>query len=440
MINKKLIIAFLCSFFLTALNGMQPVKEWTILIYIAADNDLDIFADRNIKQMIKVGPSQYVNIILCVNTSEKKYKIKTSKIVIVEKNNAKILKRETQAQYTDSGNQQTLIDFCTYALEKYPSHKTALIFWDHGTGALSPFSRRNLPTSDMFLFDAEQVAPSSTHYLDNISLLQKSTPPVKAICFDDSTGNFLTEKKIITALRKVCKGSLKNKKFDLIGFDACLMAMIETAFFLKEFANIMVASQEVELGDGWDYKKVLTPFLFKDLSPCEFGKHIVESYAKTYSFIDDFTLSCVDLTKIEPLEKNIQQLARFFNHQCSTKNNSCAFDLIKASRYRHTCTHFDEPDFIDLQHFYKNLLQNTLNISHPSPNFMIPEISDLKALLESGIKLMRQATITNATGSYFPHAKGLSIYFPEHSIHRSYKNNSFATNSFWLPFLKTYFS
>ena len=389
--------------------------------------------------MTKVGSSEYININLCVNTSEKKYKSKTSKIISVEKNNARVLKRTTQPQYTDSGSEQTLVDFCSYALENFPSDKTALIFWDHGTGALDPFCRRNLPTSDLFLFDTEQTPPSFPNYLDSIPFTINTTPPLKAICFDDTTGNFLTEKKVINALKKVCEGSLKNKKFDLIGFDACLMAMIETAFFIKEFATTMVASQEVELGAGWDYKKVFMPFLFKSLSPQEFGNHIVESYAKTYSFIDDFTLSCLDLTKINSLENNIEQLARFLHLQC-TKSNSIIFDLIKTSRYKHSCTHFDEPDFIDLHHFYQNLLHNTSKLTNCNNSLVVYEKEELDDLLKAGISLMQQIIITNTAGTYFPEARGLSIYFPEHSIHRSYKNNSFATDSFWLSFLKSYFS
>ena len=85
MVNKKIIVLLVYSFFMTNIQSIQQKKEWTVLVYIAADNDLDIFADRNIKQMTKVGSSEYINIILCVNTSEKKYKSKTSKIISVEK-------------------------------------------------------------------------------------------------------------------------------------------------------------------------------------------------------------------------------------------------------------------------------------------------------------------------------------------------------------------
>lgn len=421
-------------------HSRLAIKECTTLIYIAADNDLDIFADRNIKQMMQVGASEYLNIVLCVNTSEKKYSTKTTKIISIEKNNARILKKTTLPQYTDSGKSETLVDFCTYAIEEFPAHNYVLIFWDHGTGALDPFVRRQLPTSDLFLFNPEPDSSNPPHYLDNLALTNNFRPPLKAICFDDSTGNFLTEKTITTALRQICKGPLQGKKFDIIGFDACLMAMIETAFSIKDFANIMIASQEVELGAGWNYKKVFTPFLFQNLSPQEFGKHIVKAYAKTYNFIDDFTLSCIDLTKIDPLVKNIQQLAQFLHSRCTQKSNTHFFDLVKASRHKHSCTHFDEPDYIDMHHFYKNLLHNVAHPSFCNNNPSTQEIDDLKRILTEGMDLMQQTVIMRSAGQYFPEAQGLSIYFPEHAIHRSYKSNKFATHSYWLSFLKSYFS
>ena len=47
--------------------------------------------------------------------------------------------------------------------------------------------------------------------------------------------------------------SAKVGALDFLGFDACLMATYETASTLQDVANLMVASQELEPGYGWDY-------------------------------------------------------------------------------------------------------------------------------------------------------------------------------------------
>ena len=48
-----------------------------------------------------------------------------------------------------------------------------------------------------------------------------------------------------------------NTKLDFIVFDACLMGSIETAYVLKEYAKYMVASEELMLGYGFNYKEIL---------------------------------------------------------------------------------------------------------------------------------------------------------------------------------------
>ena len=44
-----------------------------------------------------------------------------------------------------------------------------------------------------------------------------------------------------------------GNKFDWIGFDACLMGMLEVADVLSPYANYMIASEELEAGSGWNY-------------------------------------------------------------------------------------------------------------------------------------------------------------------------------------------
>ncbi len=46
--------------------------------------------------------------------------------------------------------------------------------------------------------------------------------------------------------------------FEVIGFDACLMATLETAAILEPYANYLIASEETEPDSGWDYERILT--------------------------------------------------------------------------------------------------------------------------------------------------------------------------------------
>ena len=45
--------------------------------------------------------------------------------------------------------------------------------------------------------------------------------------------------------------------YDIVGFDACLMGSLETAEALSDYAEWMVASEEIEAGAGWDYGPIV---------------------------------------------------------------------------------------------------------------------------------------------------------------------------------------
>ena len=98
--------------------------------------------------------------------------------------------------------------------------------------------------------------------------------------------------------------ALKNAgvKFDFIGFDACLMATVETALMLDEYADYMIASEETEPGIGWYYTNWLTKLSANTSMPTlEIGKNIVDDFVTTCASQcrgQSATLSVVDLAEL----------------------------------------------------------------------------------------------------------------------------------------------
>src|ERR1700722_4247747 len=45
------------------IKALSP-KDWTVIVYMSADNDLKIFSARNIKQLAQIGSNQFVNIVV----------------------------------------------------------------------------------------------------------------------------------------------------------------------------------------------------------------------------------------------------------------------------------------------------------------------------------------------------------------------------------------
>lgn len=110
------------------------------------------------------------------------------------------------------GEASTLADFLDFCSTNYPADHTAVIFWDHGSGSASGVS-----FDEIYDYDS------------------------------------LTLDEIYNAFASVYELSEENPPLDLVGFDACLMATVDTASMLSDVASYMVASEETEPGNGWYY-------------------------------------------------------------------------------------------------------------------------------------------------------------------------------------------
>jgi hypothetical protein len=406
------------------------------MIFMERNNELDPFAKLNIKQMEAVGSNEYINIVVYMHYS--KNNIKKTKVLLVGKKQSTLL-RETITNKQAFNIKDELVQFCKKTIQAYPAKDYSLIFWNHGTGATEPCHRS--ATSNIFSFAFAKQHPRSqhtTHLMRNIA--KKNYPVFKGLCFDDSAATFLCEKQLQEALKTICATSLCNKKFSLIGFDACFMSMIEVGSSIRNYANYMVGSQEVELGTGWNYARVFAPFLFGSVSSKSLSEHIVNSYAKTYKNTSDYTQSAINLSVLPSIESNVHAIAQQLLSLLAQDKENTIYNALRLSRNKHFCTHFDDPDFVDLQHFYQNLLGNIsqIKIDNAKSNKVL---FALKQELEKGCTLIKKAVMANKAGIKRPQATGLSIYFPEKYIHASYYKSAFTlSDQSWINFLRTYLS
>lgn len=428
-----------------AKNHKEPKKKWVLIVYMAADNDLRSFAARNIKQMASIGSNEHLTILAHLDirvTGNKKitrrYYVEKDKIIHVNVD-------DPSTQKMDSGDPQTLISCCKWAIENHPADHYALVFWNHGTGILDPSSGRVFNSSELFMFNPlsnKLELDRSVPFMDFVTLVnarKNEELKQRGICWDDSTGNFLNNQKLESALNTICQESLGGKKFDLIGFDACLMSMIEVASLVKNYAHVMVGSQEVELGSGWNYQMVLSPFVDTAPTPKEFAQHITTIYSDTYNKItNDYTQSAVDLDNINELETNVDVVAKLLLECFKYQKGKSVKNAVKTSRNKLLCTHFDEPTYIDLHHFYTNLLLNLKYFSFDDDAKAQTSLNSLKAALADGCTLIKKLVLANVAGKNLSNAMGISIYFPLAKIHPSYRKAPFAQSNAWIDFLNQY--
>jgi len=412
-------------------------KPWTIIVYMAADNDLRNFATRNLKQMSSIGSTENINIVVHLDI-RMSGNVKVTRRYFIEKDKIfHVNASEEGTQSMDSGDPATLISCCKWAIQDYPADEYALVFWNHGSGIIDPERGRIINPAELFTLNTSTNKldlDRSVAFLDLVTTAQQDQ---RGICWDETTGNYLSNQKLERALAEICTKYLGGKKFSIIGFDACLMSMLEVASIIRPYAHIMVGSQEVELGTGWNYAHVLYPFAQQNMNKADFATHIVQMYEKTYKSVTyDYTQSAIDLNTVPALESNVNDVSRILLEAIPNQTNNSIKNAMRDARKKNSCTHFDEPSYIDLHDFYTNLIDRIplMTLSKQEADFK----QALKKALEAGMRLVKETVIANVCGKNLQRAAGLSIYFPERRAHPSYALTRFATNNAWAPLVGQY--
>jgi len=431
----------------STLNCDRPKRKWTILVYIAADNDLHYFAWNNIKQLA-AGANENIYIIVQLNEPGRN---KKTQRYLIEKNKAILLNKENQ-QKLDSGDPQTLIDFCIWSIKNFPAENYVLDLSNHGSGIIDRSAARLINPAELFVLNPSNLLLELDRSIEFLEFIEKprkkrvynediddNVNDPKGVCFDETFQSYLTNQKLEYALKTICSEislsqNIKNFKFSMFWVDACLMQMLELANLLKKYANILIASEEVELGPGWRYDKILKFLETPNINSIAFARHVVKAYEETYLGItNDFTLSAINLELIEKLENNVNAISEILIDMLQNQKDNSVKNIIKKCKSN---VAFEEPSYIDLGGFYENLSKNLINFEFNKDQEYL--IISLKNSLKEGLDIINEVVIENVAGSNITYAKGISVYFPEKRIHSSYHKTNFAQTNQWLTFLLHY--
>lgn len=292
--------------------ALMPVTpEWLILVYMNGKNNLAADALDDFMEMSAVGSSKAISVVVqlgriddpsCNPTTYdgwsgvKRYLINkgtrpTVKEALVHVGGA----RDPQA---DMGAVATLDEFIAWGTANYPAKKKILVIWNHGQGwrlTTTPETRSTPVAAERSA--CRMVGRSGQAIYGNY----------RSVSSDDDHRSILHNKEVQTSLEKWQE---KKVRFDIVAYDACLMAMVETAYSLRKVTDFLVASQELELGAGWDHTRVLKKLAAKPgADPEAFAKMIVASYREKYRDVDHTTLSAVRLANIDQICGGISRTA-----------------------------------------------------------------------------------------------------------------------------------
>lgn len=417
-----------------------PEKNITVLIYIAARNDLAPFVERNLMQLMQIGSNTAITfaIYLC---SAHHGKQKITQRFIVYKNR---LVQVGDDAPEDSGDPATLIKACEWAFTKFPARNTVLILWDHGTGCIEPQFRKAIHPSELYRYNpaTDRIELNrSINFLDYIG----SSDIIKGICFDNITKHYLTNHDVGEALRHVVKNSLKGKPIDILCTDACLMQGLGFIYSLypptkSPAAHYILGSQEIVLATGYPYTHLFSKAAENStINAQQLAQHIVGAFATVYREItEDYTHSAIDLFAIQPLYHKLNSIAQLLTDGMKHEANRSVHKLIATASNKNNCTSFEEPSYKDLYHFLNNILKGLSSIQLKTQQATTALQQSLRQEISDTFALLKQIIIANEAGKNLANATGLSIYIPHDTIHGSFPSTDFGRETAWLTMLNTY--
>lgn len=258
------------------------------------------------------------------------------------------------------GAPETLESFLRFCTQEYPADRTMLLFWNHGGGSLSG------------------VAFDETYDYDSLSLPE-----------------------IYSAIASACTLSREDPPFEVVGFDACLMATVDTAFMLQDCARYLVASEETEPGCGWNY----TQWLYRlgcdpGMSGAQLGQVICDSYLEGCEEIDEAeeaTLSVVSLQALQPLLDAYESLGREALTKAASDGRFFAKlgrGAGKAENYGGNTDDQGYTDMVDLG----DLVRNTEDLLGDNAQVLLDALD--------------KCVLYRVNGIYRDKATGLSCYYP----------------------------
>lgn len=404
-------------------------KKWTVMVYMAADNNLEFYGIEDMNEMERVGSSDDVNILVQFDrhpssTVSSGYSgsngdwTDTRRFYIEQDNDSTNFHDYTEdvnmwvIGETNMALEQTFEDFLNWALGNFSADHYLLVMWDHGEGIFSN-GRGGARTGEGV----------STGDVD-----AQSETGTRGVCNDETNGGWLNLWDMREALEK-----MKNKHsvtIDIISFDVCWIGgALETGYELMPFADYFTGSQEEEPNPGWNYYGPINSLVGNpNITPAELAKQIAKAFEEEYKppqYTEDYyiTYTAVDLNRFE------NYLIPLINNFADTMAGSIYdnYDIINNARANSDIPRRASMSYMrDFFHFAELIYQDT------------GATADLHEAAKAILDEYNQTIIEFVHGSKHPNSRGLIIYFPERNYNNEYNYKLKFSNEHWDDFIRLF--
>jgi hypothetical protein len=447
--KRLLLLVLLVIGSFTVVHAQAAPANWTIMHYTAVDNNLEGAAFNDYYEMQSVGSGSGVNIVAQLDRAEgfesrfgdwtdtRRFFMETvpplpeatmdqkrAAVVdflvaqgagdaetltaqaaqtddaiiqnIYENNNLGVSFDQTPVQElgeVDMGDPQALYDFIEWSVTNYPAEHYMLVIGSHGGGW-------------------------------------------RGIGPDDGDGQkSMLELPEIGQALETARTDLGLDKFDIIGFDACLMAVADVAETLAPHADYVLFAQEVIPSNGWEYFNSISAMKANpDWDAFQVGADFVDSYMDYYAGPGNRTkvgLSLVETAALPNLMSALEEFSAAIGADTvdllsalgTARNNSQTFGTSLGDRA-------DIYSYVDLRDFMRWFSLQT-SITDEAYN-----------AAQAVIAAYDQAVVYSRADSKLPGANGLAVYLPSGptTYDAAYPEMAPASFGLWQSYLDQFYS
>ena len=393
-------------------------KPWTVMVYMAGDNNLDPEGVQDLKEMKKVGSTDKLNIVAQFDRAAghvaRRYYLRKGGIVTGD--------AVGSLGAVNTGDPKYLSDFIRWGIKNYPADHYLLVLWNHGQGWDDTDIYAGERHRNLRRLATGPIRHALFHSPVRRSLEQAgSDQRTRAILLDDNAKDFLDNlemKKVVAGMAKLLK-----HKLDILGMDACLMSMAEVGYQISGSADYTVGSEQTEPGEGWPYNTILGALAKKPaMTPRDLSALIVNKYLASYGNADGVTQSACDLSKAGALATAVAGLAAALKVSLSD-----AASRQRILSVRTQVQSYEVPDNIDLVDFCSLLAKAGAEASTTTACQNVVKAVKSAYVMAQGYK-----------GSDMKHSNGVAIYFPIQAVSPLYAGLDFSKKTGWEAFLKAY--
>ena len=319
--------------------------ERTVLVYMAADNNLSSFGNTNIQLMLQGMKNVEGRLVIYLDPSND-----VPRLMVIEGNSAP--KLDTLVTYSEenSASPEVLRRTIQDVRNLYPSNSYGLILWSHGMGWL--------PEKYNF------------HRSYSAGLVRYTNLPTKYFGQDTHPGDGAMESFMETD--ELMAGI--SGHFNFIMFDACFMGAVEVLYGLRDYADYFIASPAEILANGFLYDKIV-PWLWGDEEDL---KRVCAEYFNYYNTYPDpnnagWNSATVALVKSSELQHLVELTSNIVGeNKCVASTDVWRYPLSKSSLPN---VFYDLGDYINTygdesqQSAYKQQLEKTVVFKAATPTF-----------------------------------------------------------------------